>query len=577
MQVVLKEAVHGGALGLLGPGTVDVPDSLAFELVATKRATWPGSRPNAWPDQGGAVTFTAAEDAALTSLVSGAGMAGAVVGDSLAVAGMVVNATQIQYTARSPVAWALAMDSNRFTLVLNSGVGGETAGDGGADPYASGGLARVRALLAPYNGQLAFVEFHYGTNDLNSQAAEIIFRNIKLLAAEAWAIGAQAIVRTPPPAEIDATVWNKDDTRRARWGALCRLIRNWCAVTPRAKCADDAAVLADPTQVTCIPQSAYAMTTFVHPKARANQRMAIQRAAIYAAIGGPPKRYPTHSAETWAFDSTSNNIAPVARCTASGGTASTGVTGVVSAGLIATRPSGSGVTAVAATVPRRVQDATAWAAAAATTVGMVRRPTTVDLAKPYLYVATAVAGTPVTGGAEPTWPTTPGATVIDNAGANQVTWTCVQVSTDVNERIGFWQALFITGAGTYETMTLVAYFGAGSGGTAGKVGWAVGQTITTEAEVWMQAPSGVIGLWTDVKGMLNAAGASLAVSGLNLTETAESDFEQAAFRGVVPTPAAVIQPTMIPGTTAMYWAANVRLSSTGKAILLVDSFSFLLT
>jgi hypothetical protein len=42
-----------------------------------------------------------------------------------------------------------------------------------------------------------------------------------------------------------------------------------------------------------------------------------------------------------------------------------------------------------------------------------------------LYVPTAISGSGTSGTTEPTWPMTVGATVIDNPGGNQVTWTCV--------------------------------------------------------------------------------------------------------------------------------------------------------
>lgn len=68
-----------------------------------------------------------------------------------------------------------------------------------------------------------------------------------------------------------------------------------------------------------------------------------------------------------------------------------------------------------------LDDDGAWAAATAYTVNTYRRPGT---ANGYRYKVTAIAGTGTSGGAEPAWPTTVGATVIDNAGPDQVTWTC---------------------------------------------------------------------------------------------------------------------------------------------------------
>lgn len=68
-----------------------------------------------------------------------------------------------------------------------------------------------------------------------------------------------------------------------------------------------------------------------------------------------------------------------------------------------------------------LDDPGVWAAATAYTVGTFRRPTT---ANGFRYEVTAIAGTGTSAGAEPTWPTTVGLTVIDNPGANQITWTC---------------------------------------------------------------------------------------------------------------------------------------------------------
>lgn len=70
-----------------------------------------------------------------------------------------------------------------------------------------------------------------------------------------------------------------------------------------------------------------------------------------------------------------------------------------------------------------LDDPGAWAAATAYTVGTFRRPTNANV-NGFRYEVTAIAGTGTSGGAEPAWPTTPGSTVIDNAGPNQITWTC---------------------------------------------------------------------------------------------------------------------------------------------------------
>lgn len=64
----------------------------------------------------------------------------------------------------------------------------------------------------------------------------------------------------------------------------------------------------------------------------------------------------------------------------------------------------------------------AWVGTTVYPVGSVVRPTVDNY---HAYVVTAVAGTGTSGGSEPTWPTYPGYTVIDNAGANQITWTCL--------------------------------------------------------------------------------------------------------------------------------------------------------
>ena len=66
-------------------------------------------------------------------------------------------------------------------------------------------------------------------------------------------------------------------------------------------------------------------------------------------------------------------------------------------------------------------DPGAWAAVTAYPVATYRRPV---VKNGFRYEVTAILGTGTSGAAEPTWPTTIGATVIDNPGANQITWTC---------------------------------------------------------------------------------------------------------------------------------------------------------
>ena len=64
---------------------------------------------------------------------------------------------------------------------------------------------------------------------------------------------------------------------------------------------------------------------------------------------------------------------------------------------------------------------TAWAAATAYAVGIFRRPIVSNTLR---YEVTAISGTGTSGAVEPVWPTTVGSTIIDNPGANQITWTC---------------------------------------------------------------------------------------------------------------------------------------------------------
>lgn len=64
-----------------------------------------------------------------------------------------------------------------------------------------------------------------------------------------------------------------------------------------------------------------------------------------------------------------------------------------------------------------------WAASTVYSVNDIRKPTTTNR-NGYRYKVTSVSGTGTSGGSEPTWPQEVGVTVTDNAGANQVVWTC---------------------------------------------------------------------------------------------------------------------------------------------------------
>jgi hypothetical protein len=64
-----------------------------------------------------------------------------------------------------------------------------------------------------------------------------------------------------------------------------------------------------------------------------------------------------------------------------------------------------------------------WAAATARGIGEYNNPTVPNA---FLYRAVSISGTGTSGGVEPTLPTTLGATVADNPGANQIIWQCIR-------------------------------------------------------------------------------------------------------------------------------------------------------
>ena len=66
-----------------------------------------------------------------------------------------------------------------------------------------------------------------------------------------------------------------------------------------------------------------------------------------------------------------------------------------------------------------------WLPTHAYTVGSVVVPNNQSVAETgYYYVVTSAAGTGTSGASPPTWPTTIGSSVVDNAGANQLQWQC---------------------------------------------------------------------------------------------------------------------------------------------------------
>lgn len=86
-----------------------------------------------------------------------------------------------------------------------------------------------------------------------------------------------------------------------------------------------------------------------------------------------------------------------------------------------------------------------WAAATVYAVNDTIIPVT---ANGRLYRATAVSGTGTSAGSEPTWPTTAGGTVIDNAGGNQITWTEQSNTLDAGS------ITEVANAGAYARVTL---------------------------------------------------------------------------------------------------------------------------
>lgn len=99
---------------------------------------------------------------------------------------------------------------------------------------------------------------------------------------------------------------------------------------------------------------------------------------------------------------------------------------------------------------------TSGAAWAATTVYAAGTFIVPDSPNGFYYKATSVSGSGTSGGSQPTFPTTVGMTVIDNTGANQITWTCWGKITNGNG------LTFGGGAGTPNYANVIAALSQGA-------------------------------------------------------------------------------------------------------------------
>jgi len=564
MQVVLKEAVHGGALGLLGPGTVDVPDSLAYELVATKRATWPGSRPNAWPDPSGASLVSGAWDSFSRRVL--------VFGDSLAAN----YNTGYQIKPIGPIAYANAELGGAIDMAyfVQSGVGG--------NGYTHM-LARIDAALAPYAANYFTDAILHGlTNDINYfglgtagyESVAVIIAGYQQVIDRLLA-KAQTVSWPEVHPNAQGLSWNTSAGNRAAWR--------------QCLAAQQAVAAANPGRIKIIPFAA-AMTIadlssgnplFPTPLANTLDAGGVHPNNLGSAILGKliaqawaprskPMRLVVSPAETWQADNTSKIITYRPRVAGPGSAASGSFAGVQSASFI---PNASGTgTGVVALVPRKALSATAWATATAFTVGTVRRPTPAvktQANSEYVYVATAIAGTGTSGASEPAWPVTPGATVIDNAGANQITWMAVRVGNS-DPKPGFWACLIaFTNSGTPAATSL--FFRTFIGNASGVVGngFVVGSVIRAACEFKLQAPTlmGGAGPYLQIQ---KTGGTVPHDVHYDVATTDTNTLSQDEREGVLATMWAPVEAgvTAIPGVDI-----GVRLSANAgsMAILLVDS------
>ena len=125
------------------------------------------------------------------------------------------------------------------------------------------------------------------------------------------------------------------------------------------------------------------------------------------------------------------------------------------------------------------------------TVGIVVIP---RHANGLLYAVTSSSGTRTTAATEPVWPLTPGATVIDNPGANQVVWTCLGTPRGATWTSGtaYLKGSYVSASpdnGMYYLCTTAGT----SGGGSPAWGTTVGGTTADNTVVWTCLGSNPIG------------------------------------------------------------------------------------
>lgn len=122
-----------------------------------------------------------------------------------------------------------------------------------------------------------------------------------------------------------------------------------------------------------------------------------------------------------------------------------------------------------------------WLPSHAYALGSFVAPTTAN-ANGFIFKATSVSGTGTSGASEPTWTNTLGTTVTDDAGANQIVWTCyTTVDILLAEFQAFETALAqgINGAdGSTHAPTIALSFGGGGLQVGGPTTVARGGTLT---------------------------------------------------------------------------------------------------